>query len=128
MLYGSRTLRIFWNAAFSSAELSIGWSLSRSAAMPSIDALVSSAKNAPSDGSALRATAVVRRTLVCMRRYQSLTSRSLVSGCCIIACVRSATCCRRIMPNTVMSAESSNTTPKPMPRRTPMPRFFMSST
>jgi len=111
--------------AFSASEDSIGSILSRNAAMASTDPFVSAAKNAPRLGSALRATAVVRRTLVCIRRYQSLTTRSLASGCCIMSCVWLATSCSPRMLNTVMSVDSSSTTPKPMPRRTPIPRFFI---
>ncbi|MNN27896.1 hypothetical protein D3C81_1414470 [compost metagenome] len=127
-LYGLRTTRMRWNAAFSASEVSIGSSFSRSLAIASVEYLVSAAKKVPSEGSALRATAVVRRTLAYISRYQSLTSRSLASGCCIISCVRPATSWRRSTPTTVMSVDSIKTTPKPMPRRTPIPRFFISST
>ena len=64
--------------------------------------------------------AVVRRTAVWIRRYQSLMRRSLASGCSITAWVDTEAVCNCHTPSKVPSSDRANSKPKPRQRRFPM--------
>src|SRR5471032_3168175 len=126
-MYFRRVSDMAANSDFSFSLTNKGSIFFCSSATSRTEDAVSSAKNGPSDGSVLFATAVTRRTLVWISKYQSLIRRSLASGCCIIECVASATVCRRQMPMPVISVVRNNTRPKPAVRRAPIFQFFIIS-